>query len=228
MVKAAERNDLTGKTMKHLYFIRHGRQNSGLCNVDVPLSEEGHRQAGLLGERLSHMHIDAIYTSDLIRAAETAREIERWLHLDYHVDSRLREIDFGDMTGHSDADNQVNFGFFLEKNEKMQWDLPYPGGECYSDVYQRGMPAIWQMIARDDERILIVTHGGFIRAMLMGMLGADFARCRMFGKDMENCSITEILYDEEKNRFYIERFNDYAHLESKPELLRKNWKKEET
>ncbi len=213
--------------MKHLYFIRHGRQNSGLCNVDVPLSEEGHLQANLLGERLACGKADAIYSSDLIRAAETAADIDAWLHLGCCLDKRLREIDFGDMTGHSDAENRERFGFFLEKNEKMQWDLPYPGGECYSDVYRRGMPAIWQMLAGDEQHILIVTHGGFIRAMLMGMLGADFAKSRMFGKDMENCSITEVLYDEEKNLFYIERFNDYAHLEHNPQLLRKSWDKQE-
>ena len=212
--------------MKHLYFIRHGRQNSGLCNVDVPLSLVGHKQANLLGERLSHMNIDAMYVSSLIRAVETARDVKSWIHVEFQEDARLQEIDYGDMTGNSDSYNKEKFSFFLEKNQKMQWDLPYPGGECYADVYQRGMSAIKQILKTDNEHIVIVTHGGFIRAMLIGMLGADFAKSRMFGKDMENCSITEVLYDEEKQQFYIERFNDYAHIETQPELLRRNWNKE--
>lgn len=212
--------------MKHLYLVRHGRQSSGLCNVNVPLSLVGHKQANLLGERLSHMNIDAMYASSLIRAVETARDLKSWIRVDVQEDDRFQEIDFGDMTGNSDSYNKEKFGFFLEKNQKMLWDLPYPGGECYQDVFERGISAIQQLLTKKQENIVIVTHGGFIRAMLAGILGADFAKSRMFGKDIENCSITEVLYDEVKKQFYIERFNDYAHIESQPELLRKNWNKE--
>ena len=42
--------------MKRIYLIRHGRQNSSLCNVDVPLAEEGKKQAELLGPRLALPH----------------------------------------------------------------------------------------------------------------------------------------------------------------------------
>ena len=57
-----------------LYLIRHGRQNSRLCNVNVDLCEEGYRQAALLGERLFPKNIQAVYSSDLLRAIETAQE----------------------------------------------------------------------------------------------------------------------------------------------------------
>ena len=56
-----------------LYLIRHGRQNSRLCNVNVDLCEEGYRQAALLGERLFPKKIQAVYSSDLLRAVETAQ-----------------------------------------------------------------------------------------------------------------------------------------------------------
>lgn len=48
-----------------IYLIRHGRQNSPLCNVNVPLSDAGRRQAELLGERLKKESIDAVWSSDL-------------------------------------------------------------------------------------------------------------------------------------------------------------------
>lgn len=51
-----------------ILLIRHGRQNSPLCNVDVPLSEAGRAQAALLGERLKHEGIDAVWSSGLCRA----------------------------------------------------------------------------------------------------------------------------------------------------------------
>ena len=49
-----------------ILLIRHGRQNSPLCNVDVPLSEAGRAQAALLGERLKHGGIDAVWSLSLI------------------------------------------------------------------------------------------------------------------------------------------------------------------
>ena len=50
------------------YLIRHGRQMSPLCNVDVPLAPEGRRQAELLGKRLEAERPDAVWSSGLLRA----------------------------------------------------------------------------------------------------------------------------------------------------------------
>ena len=47
-----------------IYLIRHGRQCSKLCNVNVDLSQEGFRQAALVGERLAKKNIDKVYSSD--------------------------------------------------------------------------------------------------------------------------------------------------------------------
>ena len=60
-----------------LYLIRHGRQSSRLCNVNVDLSPEGRRQAALLGHRLADWGIEVLYSSSLIRAVQTAEEINR-------------------------------------------------------------------------------------------------------------------------------------------------------
>ena len=70
----------------------------------------------------------------------------------------------------------------------------------------------------------MVTHGGVIRSMTAWVLGMDPAKYRLLGKDLENCSITELAYDRKYDRFRLERFNDHAHLEPFPELLRENWK----
>ena len=51
--------------MKHIYLIRHGRQDARDCNVNVELSREGRAQAALVGERLSSWHFDKMYSSVL-------------------------------------------------------------------------------------------------------------------------------------------------------------------
>ena len=59
--------------MKDIFLIRHGRQDSKLCNVNVGLSEAGREQARLLGERLRTYGIEKMYASELSRAVETYR-----------------------------------------------------------------------------------------------------------------------------------------------------------
>ena len=63
----------------NIYLIRHGRQNSRLCNVDVELSKEGREQADLLGKRLEKYDIEAVYSSQLIRAKAVS-----YTHLDVY------------------------------------------------------------------------------------------------------------------------------------------------
>ncbi len=207
-----------------IYLIRHGRQNSRLCNVDVDLAEEGKQQARLVAERIKNWNIEKIYCSDLKRAMETAAIINETLNVNIVVESQLREIDFGEMTGHSDEENAKYFAFFQKKLKSRRCDLAYPGGECGADVYQRGFPVINKIVHGSTGNVAIVTHGGFIRCILAGILGMDFAKKSMFGKNMENTSITELDYDTDSEMFTLERFNDYTHLEGKPELLRSSWK----
>ena len=215
--------------MIKLYFIRHGRQNSGLCNVDVPLAEEGKRQAELVANRLKLYNIEKLYCSHLIRARETAEIIGKALGLEANIEEDFREISFGDMEGLDGAQLKERFAEFLEERKKAKEDLPNPGGESGGDVFNRAMPLIRRIIEEakldNKKNIAIVSHGGLIRSVVAGVLEAPFAKKLCIGKDLENCSITEINYDEETGNFIVERVNDYAHIEVEPELLRKYFKK---
>lgn len=89
-----------------LYLIRHGRQNSPLCNLDVPLSDAGKRQAELLGKRMAGYPVDVLYTSHLVRAEETGRIAFRGrgsLVEDIQIREGLSEMDFGSLTGVEDS-----------------------------------------------------------------------------------------------------------------------------
>ncbi|MBO6108436.1 MAG: histidine phosphatase family protein, partial [Eubacterium sp.] len=81
--------------MKELFFIRHGRQDSKLCNTDVSLSREGREQAKLAALRLKNYGMEKIYSSDLKRAMETAEIIADELGLSYEVLQDIEEIHFG-------------------------------------------------------------------------------------------------------------------------------------
>ncbi len=206
-----------------IYLIRHGRQSSRLCNVDVDLSLQGLRQAALVGERLAGNGIQTVYSSALIRAEQTARTANQYWNAEYVTEPELREIDFGQMEGLSDQEISLRFGAWRQEQQKMEKDLPYPGGECAGDVIRRVMPVLERIGNHAKGTVAVITHGGVIRSAAACVLGMEPAKYRLLGKDLENCSITELRFDRRSKRFTLERFNDYAHLEKEPQLLRGQW-----
>lgn len=207
--------------MINLYLIRHGRQNSDLCNVDVELSAEGRSQAELLRERLKSYPVDAIYSSNLIRARQTAEILNQAFDLPLIIREALKEISFGRMTGTTEQYIEEHFRDFKEEQSKLLEDLPYPGGENGTAVYERVMPVITELLQSGNRDIVIVTHGGVIRALLAALFGRSQAERFLFAVSLENTGITQLKINPENNRFYLERFNDHAHLEGHPELLRR-------
>lgn len=236
-----------------IYLIRHGRQSRPECNVNVSLDEIGRWQAKLLAKRMKLYPVDALYCSDLLRAEETARiafEEETDLLKNMQIRSGLREIDFGALTGKPDEEvkkfyaeyydrqlelfqegriamgsalDEVNeyVGEFFVPPEEM-W---YPEGENGAKVWERLLPVVKEWIESEHKNIAVVTHGGVIRILLCSLFGGDFAKRLMFGTSLENCSITQIHYEESLHGFYLDRFNDYAHLEEEPSLMRGHWQK---
>lgn len=214
-----------------IYLIRHGRQDSRLCNVDVPLSRAGVKQAVLAAKRLAGYPLDRIYASDLIRARQTAKIIrEQSLQAgrelpEVEVRPGLREIDFGDWTGLSDAEITERYSGFKEERDCLvgDRDLGFPNGEDGEMVWKRAEPVLEEMIALGEKNLAVVSHGGTIRVILAALFGRGQADRLRYVVNMENTAITELYYKEESHRFYLERVNDYAHLERHEELLRKNW-----
>lgn len=236
-----------------IYLIRHGRQDSTRCNVDVPLSQEGKRQAVLLGRRMAGYPVDVLYTSHLIRARETGQiafDYKKELTENIQIREGLAEIDFGSLTGVEDPVVKEFYGTYYEKQLSLfrqrkeaekdaagqvndyvgEYFVPpeemwYPQGENGAMVLERVMPVVEEWIAGLYEHIAVVSHGGVIRILLCALFGGDFARRLMFGTSLENCSITQLHYDEKLGGFFLDRFNDYAHIEAEPDLLRSRYVK---
>lgn len=207
----------------NIYLIRHGRQNSNLCNADVELAREGRRQAELLGKRLEKYKIDGLYSSHLIRAKQTAEIINKYIYQQHIIKENICESSFGEMEGKSNDYIYEYYADFKKEQMKLEADLPYPGGENGKDVYDRSMVTINEIIHSNMKNVAIVTHGGVIRALMAGLLGIDMSKKFLFGQLLENTSITEFYYNKEQQRFYLQRFNDYGHLEGEVDLIGYNW-----
>lgn len=206
-----------------IYLVRHARQSSPLCNVNVDLAQEGVRQAELLARRLKQKQfpIDAICSSALVRAVQTADILAQELKITPEAgDPAMNEIDFGELTGLSDREIDLRYGAFMERRRNLEADLAFPGGECGADVFARAYPFLQGLAKSGAQHALVVTHGGTIRAVLAGVLHMEQRFRLALTRTLENTSMTVLEYNKQRGWFTVETINDYAHLEGYPELLR--------
>ena len=156
--------------MKRLLLVRHGefewnavRRLQG--QADIALSARGEAQAIALAATVAQLAPDMVITSDLRRARQTASLLG---YPDASQDARLREIDVGDWTGLQIADIIAN-----DAEAYRGWragTYAPPGGEEWQDFSLRTAAAVLNR-ADTAQRLLVVCHGGVIRALLQTLLG---------------------------------------------------------
>ncbi len=162
-----------------IYLVRHGETEWNTLmkyqgQTDVPLSENGRKQAELIGKRLAGEKIQSIYASDLIRAYETANIIS--IHHDLRVKTvrELRELNFGAWEGLTQKELKEIFA-----NETSEWwgnplSTRIPGGETLGEMVERSVRAIKKIVEKHEgENVLVVTHGGVIRSIVGSVLEMD-------------------------------------------------------
>jgi broad specificity phosphatase PhoE len=117
---------------------------------DPPLSPKGRDQAKDLGERRRVEQIDAVFPSDLLRAVETAEIAFDGIPI--HPDSRLREYDYGMMTGSAPE--------VIRAERPNRVDAPFPQGESLRDVSTR-VRSFLDDVSRDwnGKRVVLIGHG---------------------------------------------------------------------
>ena len=156
-----------------LYVARHGQTRWNLENrvcgrTDLPLTEEGWRQAWLLAERTKDLKIDMIIASPMLRARQTAEPAADMHGLEILVDDRLIEQDYGIYEGVSRFDED-----FLAN--KRHFAFRYPGGESMMDVAHRVYGLLEEIRQKyAGKSVLLVCHGGVCRVI------------RTFFEDMTN------------------------------------------
>ncbi len=203
--------------MSTWYLVRHGetewnRTGRMQGHTGVPLSAEGRRQASLLGERLRSVEFAAVYCSDLPRAAETARIIAAGRDLAIRDESDLREFSYGEWEGLTLEEVETRYpGALAERIEaggNLGWTAP--GGESAVDAIRRvrrfTMRASESLAA--GENILVVAHGGSLRALavcLLDLADSDFWKFRV-----DNTAVA-IVADHGGSRV-LESWNDTSHL----------------
>ncbi len=149
-----------------LLCIRHGQTDWNLegryCGqTDVELNDTGRCGAETLAEDLRSERIDAVYSSDLIRAISTAEPLVRSRDIEIQHDKRLREIHQGVWEGMLFPDIKKKYAERFAERAQDPISIAPPGGETVGEVKNRVTSALQDIINRHEagSRIAIVAHG---------------------------------------------------------------------
>ena len=155
-----------------LYIIRHGETDWNnekrlQGRSDVELNEYGRELARITSEALKDVKFDAIYSSPLKRAYETAQIIKGKRDIEIIKDERLKEMCFGAYEGVPTGDLPESFWKFFDAPAEF---VPAQGGESYPEVVERAKDFIESVVVPNSktmERMLVVAHGALNKALMI-------------------------------------------------------------
>lgn len=207
-----------------LVLVRHGetdwnktRRIQGIS--DLEMNETGRKQAEALAQALRDKKVEAIYSSPLKRARDTAHAIGRYHPVEIVTLSGLRELDAGEVDGLTYKEMAIRFGDFLEKWMKDCTSVRPPGGCTLPELQEQVWSAIEEILERqrpgkagrkkDEEGVVLaVTHFFPILSIISRAVGLDLSECRRLRLDLASmCTL-----DFNPKRTVLVSFNDTCHL----------------
>lgn len=206
--------------MTQIYFVRHAESFGNLARrvygwFDGRVTPRGFTQISALLKRFEDIKIDAVYSSDLIRACETARAIYAPKGLPLHREPAFREIGFGVWEdccwGELVDTHAAEYSAWVER----PLDFKVDGSETYADVYRRAKTALLKVISENEGKsIAIVSHGAVLRMLMYGIVNSDSLNGVEAAEWGDNTSVSCFNFDGEK---FIEVFkNSDDHLKALP------------
>jgi broad specificity phosphatase PhoE len=206
------------RTTTTIVLCRHGESEGNLerrfgGHSPTPLSQHGRVQARAAGQALARLGIDAIYTSDLVRAAQTADLISEATRVTPHTTSALRERSVGRLTDLTFAEAEARFPDDYAALLRMESGVCPPGGETYAACRARAAAYLEQALSEHPgQRVLFVSHNLTVTQLILHILGLgeDSAPARLLFQ-IDHCA----LHTFERNAaggWKVVSLNDRAHL----------------
>jgi broad specificity phosphatase PhoE len=180
-----------------IVLVRHGATDwnlQGRCQgaTDRELSEVGVRQAEQIASLLSSESVQAIYSSGLRRARQTAELISQPHNLPVLIEENIRELNHGALEGLTFNEIKQSYSEFLTRWRTEPAEIQVPGGEKLIDVAERA----WEGVARIAERhvaaesIVVVSHNFPILGIVCRVTGTHLNNYRSF--HLDPCSVTRL------------------------------------
>lgn len=210
--------------MTEILLIRHGEtawnaRKRLQGHLDIPLNAEGELQAAALGCALMSEPLDAIFSSDLQRARQTATAIAAPRGMTVELDPGLRERCYGAFEGMLYAEIGQRYPEAYAAWQLRDIDARFPKGvheaETLREFSQRAVSAIIRIASSGKyRRIALVAHGGVLECAYRAAQDVGFEHARDF--DIFNASINRFVWDGEK--LQLLHWGDVSHLETQQSL----------
>ncbi|MNR90438.1 Glucosyl-3-phosphoglycerate phosphatase [compost metagenome] len=204
--------------MTEILLIRHGETEWNVGkrlqgHTDVALNREGMRQAAALGRVLLNEPLDAIYSSDLLRAYDTAQAVALPRGMTVKTELDLRERCFGGFEGLNHPEIEAKFPEDYAAWKRRDIDARYPSGERHAETLREFAARAVDCIARvastpGYRKIAVFTHGGVLDSVYRRVKNMGYEHPRDF--EVLNASINRVSWDGQN--FQILQWADVSHL----------------
>jgi broad specificity phosphatase PhoE len=199
--------------MAKLILARHGETMWNVEKVfrgraDVSLDELGIRQAELLGKYLSNWRLEAIYSSPVKRALDTANIIARYQNVAVRIAEGLTDFDFGEWQSLPEQEVMRLYPDLLNEWHSNPHKVRMPGGESLEDAKKRAVEVVNDVLSKHQGSVALVSHRVVIKVLICYLLGLDNSHFRNINQDVAGITI----FDYADGRFVLTRHNDTSHL----------------
>lgn len=205
-----------------ILLIRHGETEWNKLGkfqgcTDISLAENGINQARLLKERLNN-DFDYIYSSPLSRAFQTAKILVEDTNKDVIVANEIREINYGNWEGLTIKGIEENFPELFKAWRTDSVIAPFSGGDAsLKNASNRAVKCIMDIVKEHrGKKIVIVAHGGIIKAGLIGIFGFDMTMYHKMA--LGNTCINTITFNDELKPVLV-GLNDTNHLNGEAKVV---------
>lgn len=195
--------------MNRIILLRHGENRANLTKefsykkIDYPLTEKGVLQAQQTAAALQGRNINAIYTSPLKRAHQTASIVGKALHLTPIVNEAFREFNMGSLEDVPPSNETWDqYRRVIHAWVKGHREVSFPNGENHFELWDRYEEGLRKAIlAYPDQTLLIVGHGGIFTSTLPNLCPKVHI-LDLFKHENHNASLTEIDLEWQENQFF--------------------------
>ncbi len=200
-----------------IYLIRHGLtewNTGGLFRGrhDIPLSEEGRRQAHLLGkhiaEELKGVRLPVIYSSPLSRAYETASIVAGYTDAKVVSEESLIDVDFGDWQGKNASEVEKQYPDSYRMYRMHPEKATFPGGESLEGCFNRCMQGFFGLAGATNGKLTLVSHRVILKLILIGVL--ELPLSAFWRIQLDTCSLNT--FEMRGGTFVIKKINSTCHL----------------
>ena len=202
-------------------LVRHGqtdwnRENIFRGRIDVELNPEGIVQSQKIGEKLSKITVDGIYSSPLSRAMETAKIIASFHNQPVEVLDDLTDIDFGKWQGLSQQQAKEQYPQIYTTWQTRPENVKIPGAETLDDVRIRVINVLNGIFSdQSDGTVIVISHGLINKVLLCAVLGLGNSHFWKIKQD--NSAVNIFKYTERKSKVFL--MNDTTHIRAVNEII---------